>query len=70
MWRIHILDTALLYCTRLLANTNVMFFPVLEIRDNLFGTDLRKPLGVEMIPCRRKPLRRTRTLHNPAQTQV
>ena len=23
-----------------------------EIRDNLFGTDLRKPLGVEMIPCR------------------
>jgi hypothetical protein len=35
LWRIHILDTTLLYRTRLLANTNVMFFPVLEIRDNL-----------------------------------
>ncbi len=31
---------------------------------------LRKPPGVELIPCRRKPLRRTRTLRNPAQTQV
>ncbi len=31
---------------------------------------LRKPPGVELIPCRRKPLRRTRTLHDPAQTQV
>ncbi len=30
---------------------------------------LRKP-GVELIPCRRKPLRRTRTLRDPAQTQV
>jgi hypothetical protein len=31
---------------------------------------LRKPPGVELIPCRRKPLRRTRTLRDPAQTQV
>ncbi len=31
---------------------------------------LRKPPGVELIPCLRKPLRRTRTLRNPAQTQV
>jgi hypothetical protein len=43
---------------------------------NLFGTDLdrnralEKPPGVELIPCRRKPLRRTRLLRNPAQTQV
>jgi hypothetical protein len=31
---------------------------------------LRKPPGVELIPCRRKPLRRTRTLRDPAQMQV
>ncbi len=31
---------------------------------------LRKPPGVELIPCCRKPLRRTCTLHDPAQTQV
>ncbi len=31
---------------------------------------LRKPRGVELIPCHRKPLRRTRTLRHPAQTQV
>jgi hypothetical protein len=31
---------------------------------------LRKPPGVELIPCRRKPLRRTRSLRDPAQTQV
>jgi hypothetical protein len=31
---------------------------------------LRKPPGVELIPCRRKLLRRTRTLCDPAQTQV
>jgi hypothetical protein len=31
---------------------------------------LRKPPGVELIPCHRKPLRHTRTLHDPAQTQV
>ncbi len=31
---------------------------------------LRKPPGVELIPCRRKPLSRTRTLRDPAQTQV
>ncbi len=31
---------------------------------------LRKPPGVELIPCRRKLLRRTRTLRDPAQTQV
>ncbi len=31
---------------------------------------LRKPPGVELIPCHRKPLRRMRTLRDPAQTQV
>ncbi len=31
---------------------------------------LRRPPGVELIPCRRKPLRCTRTLRDPAQTQV
>jgi hypothetical protein len=31
---------------------------------------LRKPPGVELIPCRRKPLRRTSSLRDPAQTQV
>jgi hypothetical protein len=31
---------------------------------------LRRPPGVELIPCRQKPLRRTRTLHDPSQTQV
>ncbi len=31
---------------------------------------LRRPPGVELIPCRWKPLRRTRTLRDPAQTQV
>ncbi len=31
---------------------------------------LRKPPGVELIPCRLKPLRRTRTLLDPAQTLV
>ncbi len=31
---------------------------------------LRKPPGVELIPCCRKPLRRMRTLRDPAQTQV
>ncbi len=31
---------------------------------------LRRPPGVELIPCRPKPLRGTRTLRNPAQTQV
>jgi hypothetical protein len=31
---------------------------------------LRKPPGVEQIPCRQKPLRRSRTLHDTAQTQV
>ncbi len=42
----------------------------------VFGTDpdrnrhLRRPSGVELIPCRRKPLRRMRTLRDPAQTQV
>ncbi len=36
----------------------------------MFGTDpdrnraLEKPPGVELIPCRRKPLRRTRTLRD------
>jgi hypothetical protein len=42
----------------------------------LFGTDpdrnrvLEKPPAAEQIPCRRKPLRRTRFLRHPAQTQV
>ncbi len=42
----------------------------------LFGTDpdrnraLEKPPAAELIPCRRKPLRRTRPLRDPAQTQV
>jgi hypothetical protein len=42
----------------------------------LFGTDpdwiraLEKPPAAELIPCRRKPLRRTRLLRDPAQTQV
>ncbi len=42
----------------------------------LFGTDLdrnrelEKPPGVELFPCRRKPLRCTRSLRDPAQTQV
>ena len=42
----------------------------------VFGTDpdrnraLEKPPGVELIPCRRKPLRRTCLLRDPAQTQV
>ena len=31
---------------------------------------LRKPPGVELIPCCRKPLKHTRTLRDPAQTQV
>ncbi len=31
---------------------------------------LSKPPGVELIPCHRKPLRRTHTLRDPAQTQV
>ncbi len=31
---------------------------------------LEKPPGVELNPCRRKPLRRTRFLRDPAQTQV
>ena len=31
---------------------------------------LRRPPGVELIPCRRKPLRPRRTLRDPAQTQV
>jgi hypothetical protein len=31
---------------------------------------LRRPPGVELIPWRRKPLRRTITLRDPAQTQV
>ncbi len=31
---------------------------------------LRKPPGVELIPCHRKPLRRTRSLRNLALTQV
>ncbi len=37
----------------------------------VFGTDLdrnralEEPPGVELIPCRRKPLRRTRTLRDP-----
>ncbi len=31
---------------------------------------LRKPPAVELIPCRRKPLRRRSTLRDPARTQV
>ncbi len=31
---------------------------------------LEKPPGVELIPCRRKPLRHTRSLRDPEQTQV
>ncbi len=42
----------------------------------VFGTDpdrnrvLEKPPPAELIPCRGKPLRRTRLLRDPAQTQV
>jgi hypothetical protein len=42
----------------------------------MFGTDpdqnraIEKPPAAELIPCHRKPLRRTRFLRDPAQTQV
>ncbi len=52
-----------------------MTAPALGI-EGLFGTDpdrnraLEKPPATELIPCRRKPLRHTRLLRDPAQMQI
>ncbi len=48
----------------------IFFYAICLLQTRTGIGHLRTPPGVELIPCRWKPLRRTRTLRDPAQTQV